>query len=81
MENQKRHQMVTDRVDFDIDDYIKKFVEPEDFNLREKLEQWKENGIVVFEDAVDSALINYSLKTFHFWRSIVRALSWKLKFE
>jgi hypothetical protein len=23
MENQKRHQMVTDRVDFDIDDYIK----------------------------------------------------------
>ncbi len=53
-----RHQMVADRADFDIDEYLKRSTVSDDFNVREKLEQWKEIGVVVFEDAVDTALID-----------------------
>ena len=41
-----------------IEAYVKSVATINDYDLKEKLESWKENGIVVFEGAVDTAKID-----------------------
>lgn len=50
--------MFTDRADFSIDEYASRCAESEDFDVRGRLLEWQERGIVVFENAVDTALID-----------------------
>jgi hypothetical protein len=47
-----------DRPDFDVDEYLQNTPDIEDFNLREKLEQWRDMGIVTFEACIDDTLID-----------------------
>ena len=50
-----------DRPDFDLSAYLSNAIIPNDYNLREKMEQWREEGIVVFENAIDFADIDLFL--------------------
>jgi phytanoyl-CoA hydroxylase len=50
--------LFTDDANFSVEDYLRKTAAPEDFNLREKLEQWRDVGIVTFENCVDIAAID-----------------------
>jgi ectoine hydroxylase-related dioxygenase (phytanoyl-CoA dioxygenase family) len=47
-----------DREDCDIPGYVAQVAHPEDYNLREKLEFWREHGVVIFERAVDPLLLD-----------------------
>jgi phytanoyl-CoA hydroxylase len=42
----------------DIADYVKRVAHPEDYDLEAKLEFFKEHGVVIFEGAIDSALLD-----------------------
>ena len=48
LEHWNSNILFSDRAEFDIDDYIIRAARPEDFDLRQKLEQWRDVGIVVF---------------------------------
>jgi phytanoyl-CoA hydroxylase len=50
--------LFTDRAEFNINDYIARAPAPEEFDLRQKLEQWRDTGIVIFESCIDDSLIN-----------------------
>jgi len=50
-------QLPTDSPEFSIDRYLSTVAEPEDFDLRAKLYQWRDDGIVAFEGAVDHSAI------------------------
>jgi phytanoyl-CoA hydroxylase len=51
-----------DSPDFDVDAYVSNAPPAATFDLREKLEQWRKDGIVVFEAAVDGNLIDLLLE-------------------
>src|SRR5262245_56671516 len=61
LEHWNSNVLSTDRGDFDIDEYLKR-CSPEDFNLREKLEEWRDVGVVVFESCIDISLISSLLE-------------------
>jgi len=61
--------LFTDRADFDVDAYVARAPRPEEFNLREKLEQWRDVGIVVFESAVPESAINAFLSDIDYLKS------------
>jgi phytanoyl-CoA hydroxylase len=48
----------TDTASFDIAHYLKHSPKVEDYDLRRKFEEWRETGIVVFENAVPDELIS-----------------------
>jgi phytanoyl-CoA hydroxylase len=50
-----------DLPDFEVDRYLRDTPAVDDFDLREKLEQWREKGVVVFESCVDDAAIGLFL--------------------
>jgi ectoine hydroxylase-related dioxygenase (phytanoyl-CoA dioxygenase family) len=47
-----------DEPDADIDGYCRKLARPEDYDLKAKLEYWQEHGVVIFENAIDTDLID-----------------------
>jgi phytanoyl-CoA hydroxylase len=47
-----------DHPDCNIADYVAQVAQPEDYNLKEKLESWREHGVVIFEQAVDPSLLD-----------------------
>ena len=47
-----------DHGDCSIADYLGQVAQPEDYNLKEKLEGWREHGVVIFEQAVDPSLLD-----------------------
>lgn len=49
--------MPADRPGFDLDAYMARAAIPNDYNLREKIEEWRENGVVIFENAVDAGAV------------------------
>src|SRR5690348_3730816 len=61
--------LFTDRAQFDIDDYIARAARPEDFDLRRKLEQWRDVGIVVFESCIDNGAIDALLTDIEYLKS------------
>lgn len=58
----KRHMLETtmpvDRPEFDLDVYLARAAHPKDYDLRAKLEAWREDGVVIFEGAVDQGDID-----------------------
>jgi phytanoyl-CoA hydroxylase len=57
LEHWNHNILFTDRADFDVDEYVRRAPRIDDFNLREKLEQWRDIGIVTFESCIDHAVI------------------------
>lgn len=53
-----RTAMEFDRPEFNLDKYVSSVASPQDYDLRTKIEEWMEHGIVVFEGAVDTDLID-----------------------
>ena len=51
----------TDRDAFRVDEYVARAAHPQDYDLRAKLEEWREAGVVVFPGCVDGALIDLLL--------------------
>jgi phytanoyl-CoA hydroxylase len=47
-----------DEPDADIDAYCRSLAHPEDYDLKAKLEYWREHGVVIFENAIDTDLID-----------------------
>lgn len=47
-----------DEPDADIDGYCRRVAHPEDYDLKAKLEYWHEHGVVIFENAIDTRLID-----------------------
>jgi phytanoyl-CoA hydroxylase len=47
-----------DYPDADIDAYVAKVAQPEDYDLKAKLECWREHGVAIFEQAVDPSLLD-----------------------
>lgn len=47
-----------DHPDCDIEGYAAKVAQPGDYNLKEKLLFWKEHGVVIFENAIDTSLLD-----------------------
>lgn len=65
---------------FSVQEYMHKLVQPEDFNLRDKLERWREVGIVTFEKVVDDDDINslqHDIRFLNDHRSIDLEVEWK----
>ncbi len=54
--------LLVDRHDFDVEAYVRRVPSVRDYNLREKLQQWRDDGIVVFESCVDGQLIERFLE-------------------
>jgi phytanoyl-CoA hydroxylase len=52
----------TDRDDFDVDAYLASAAPASTFDLGTKLQQWRDDGVVAFEGAVDEALIDLLLE-------------------
>jgi len=42
----------------DVDAYCRSIARPEDYDLKAKLEHWREHGVVIFEQAIDTRLID-----------------------
>ncbi len=61
LEHWRNNLPMTDRLGFNLEEYVKRAPTVRDFNLREKLEQWCDSGIVVFESCVDRDLIEIFL--------------------
>ena len=57
-----KHRPWIDEPNAAIEAYVKSVPTVNDYDLKEKLESWKENGIVIFEGAVDTAKIDSLLK-------------------
>lgn len=53
-----RNRPWIDEPDADIDAYCRRAAHPEDYDLKDKLEFWREHGVVIFENAVDTDLID-----------------------
>jgi len=51
----------TDTAHFDIAHYIKHTPKVEEYDLRQKFEEWRETGVVIFENAVPEGLIDHYL--------------------
>ncbi len=47
-----------DEPNADIDAYCRSVARPEDYDLRAKLDYWREHGVVIFEQAIDTKLID-----------------------
>lgn len=47
-----------DEPDADIDAYCRSVAHPEDYDLKAKLEYWREHGVVIFENAIDTGLLD-----------------------
>ncbi len=47
-----------DEPDADIQGYCRGLARPEDYDLKAKLEYWHEHGVVIFENAIDTRLID-----------------------
>lgn len=47
-----------DHAGCDLAGYVAQVAQPEDYDLRAKLEHWREHGVVIFENAVDPALLD-----------------------
>jgi hypothetical protein len=43
-----------DEPNADIDAYCRSVARPEDYDLRAKLDYWREHGVVIFEQAIDT---------------------------
>src|SRR6516225_2939502 len=59
------HQLAVDATDFAVADYVR-MAEPEYFDLAHKLQQWRDEGIVIFEGAVDVSEIDSLLLDIQF---------------
>jgi hypothetical protein len=66
LEHWNQNILATDRADFSVLEYVRKLAQPEDFNLCEKLEQWRQIGIVTFEEVVPEEHINNLLDDIRF---------------
>lgn len=55
-----------DRPDFDLSSYLANAGAPNDYNLREKMEQWRDEGVVVFENSVEPESIERFLQDIDF---------------
>ncbi len=53
-----RHKPWIDEPGCDIDAYVSHVAQPEDYNLRDKLAFWREHGVVIFEKAIDTKLLD-----------------------
>lgn len=53
-----RHRPWIDEPNAPVGEYVKSVATIHDYNLEEKLQSWRENGIVVFEGAVETAKID-----------------------
>jgi phytanoyl-CoA hydroxylase len=61
LEHWNSNMLPTDRAGFDVDAYLSLAPRIEDYNLRQKLEEWCDTGIVIFEQCVSNGLINLFL--------------------
>jgi phytanoyl-CoA hydroxylase len=54
LEHWSNNLLLTDQPGFDVGEYVRGAPPASDFDLRDKLEQWRDNGIVIFESCIDS---------------------------
>ena len=52
----------TDGPAFRVDEYVARIAHPEDYDLRQKLAEWRETGVVVFPACIDARLIDLLLE-------------------
>jgi phytanoyl-CoA hydroxylase len=62
LQHWRANPLPTDTAYFDIAHYIRQSPAVEDYDLRRKFEEWRETGIVVFEQAVPAASIDLLLQ-------------------
>ncbi len=73
--------MLFDRPEFDMADYLKQAPVPADYDLREKIEDWRENGVVIFENAVAPAEIDRFLDDIAFLCREPKAFDLEIEFR